>query len=121
MKAGAALNPATPLSTLDYVLDRLDFLVIMTVNPGFAGQKLVPSAMQKIADARAYLDAHGRNISIEVDGNVSFENIPRMVAAGADILVAGTSSLFSKEGPLTENTGRHTSRNFRRAHGRERN
>lgn len=104
MKAGAALNPATPPSVLDYVLDRLDFLVVMTVNPGFAGQKLVPSGLQKIADCRAYLDSHGINIPIEVDGNVSFENIPKMVAAGADILVAGTSSLFSKSATLAENT-----------------
>jgi ribulose-phosphate 3-epimerase len=106
IKAGAALNPATPLSAIEYVLDRLDFVLIMTVNPGFAGQKLVPSAMQKIADCRAFLDQRGRNIPIQIDGNVSFANIPKMVASGGDILVAGTSSVFSKEGTLAANTAR---------------
>ena len=104
MQAGAALNPATPLSALEYVLDRLDFVVIMTVNPGFAGQALVPSGIRKIAECRAFLDSHGRDIPIEVDGNVSFENIPKMVAAGADILVAGTSSIFHKDATMIENT-----------------
>jgi ribulose-phosphate 3-epimerase len=100
MKAGVALNPATPLSALDYVVESLDFVLLMTVNPGFAGQKLVPSAFRKIADCRAKLD---RRIPIEVDGNVSFEHIPKMVAAGADVLVAGTSSVFSKDAALLEN------------------
>jgi ribulose-phosphate 3-epimerase len=103
MKAGVALNPATPLSVLDYILARLDFIVLMTVNPGFAGQKLVPGAFDKIRDCRLYLTQRGFNIPIEVDGNVSFENIPRMVGAGADILVAGTSSLYHKDGSLREN------------------
>jgi ribulose-phosphate 3-epimerase len=105
-KAGAALNPATPLSALDYALDKLDFVLIMTVNPGFAGQKLVPTALRKIAECRAYLDARGVNIPVQVDGNVSFENIPPMVAAGADILVAGSSSLYSRDGSLRENAQR---------------
>lgn len=103
IKAGAALNPATPLSVLDYVLENLDFVMLMTVNPGFAGQALVPSAFRKIADCKAYLDHRGLNIPIEVDGNVSFANIPRMVAAGGKILVAGSSSLFHKGGTLKEN------------------
>lgn len=103
IKAGAAINPATPLSTIEYVLERLDFVLLMTVNPGFAGQKLVPSALRKIEDCRILLERTGRDIPIEVDGNVSFENIPAMVAAGAGILVAGTSSLFSKSGSLREN------------------
>ena len=93
-RAGAALNPATPLTALEYVLERLDYVLIMTVNPGFAGQMLVPAAIRKIADCRAFLDARDSAIPIQVDGNVSFEHIPRMVAAGAEILVAGTSSLF---------------------------
>ncbi len=104
MRAGAALNPATPLSVLDYVLDRLDFVLLMTVNPGFAGQVLVPSGLRKIADCRAYLKGHDLDIPIEVDGNVSFENIPPMVEAGADILVAGTSSVFHKDNSLAANT-----------------
>jgi ribulose-phosphate 3-epimerase len=78
-------------------------VVIMTVNPGFAGQKLIPSTLRKIADCRAFLEHHQISIPIEVDGNVSFENIPKMVAAGADILVAGTSSLFHKQGTLADN------------------
>jgi len=103
MKAGAALNPATPLEALAYVLERLDFVLLMTVNPGFAGGKLVASAFRKIADGRKMLDGRQLDIPIMVDGNVSFENIPHMVAAGAEILVAGTSSWFSKNAPLAEN------------------
>jgi ribulose-phosphate 3-epimerase len=104
IKAGVALNPATPLSAIEYVLDDLDFVVIMSVNPGFAGQKLVPSSIAKIANCRKLLG--DRKISIEVDGNVSFDNIPRMVAAGADILVAGTSSIFHGGGGLAQNAAR---------------
>jgi len=75
----------------------------MTVNPGFAGQKLAEGALRKIADCRRFLAERGCSIPLMVDGNVSFENIPRMVAAGADILVTGTSSWFCREGSLTEN------------------
>lgn len=103
IKAGVALNPATPLSAITYIIDRLDFVLIMTVNPGFAGQKLVPATLQKISDCRAFLNERGVNLPIEVDGNVSFENIPKMVAAGADILVGGTSSVFHKSGSRAEN------------------
>jgi len=103
MKAGAALNPATPLSDIEYVLERLDFVLLMTVNPGFTGQKLVAAAIRKIAECHRFLADHDAKISITVDGNVSFEHIPRMVAAGADILVAGTSSWFNKDGSLGEN------------------
>jgi ribulose-phosphate 3-epimerase len=103
MRAGVALNPATPLSALDYVAERLDFLLIMTVNPGFAGQRLVPAAIRKIRDARAYLDHHRLAIPLQVDGNVSIANIPAMVAAGADILVAGTSSVFQAGRPIVDN------------------
>lgn len=94
VRAGVALNPGTPLQTLDYVLERLDFVLIMTVNPGFAGQQMVPSGLRKIKDCYHYLRSRGVNIPIQVDGHVSFSNIPDMVAAGADCLVAGTSSLF---------------------------
>jgi ribulose-phosphate 3-epimerase len=102
-RAGVALNPATPLSALDYVLERIDFVLLMTVNPGFAGQKLVPSALRKIAECRAYLLARGAQVPIEVDGNVGFEHVPRMVAAGADVLVAGTSSLYDRQGSAEAN------------------
>jgi ribulose-phosphate 3-epimerase len=104
IKAGVALNPATPLTALEYVLDDLDFVLIMSVNPGFAGQKLVPSSLGKIAHCRKLLGE--RKIPIEIDGNVSFDNIPKMVAAGADILVAGTSSIFHNSGSLVENAAK---------------
>ena len=104
IKAGVALNPATPLGAIEYVLERLDFVLLMTVNPGFAGGKLVASAFRKIADCRKMLDSRGYGeVSILVDGNVSFANIPKMVAAGADILVAGSSSWFNSAAPLEEN------------------
>jgi ribulose-phosphate 3-epimerase len=91
----AALNPATPLSVLDYVLDDIDAVLLMTVNPGFAGQKLIPQTLQISTDCRRYLDERGYgHIEIEVDGNVSFENAKKMYDAGANIYVAGTSSVF---------------------------
>lgn len=100
--AGLALNPSTPLNVLDYLLPDLDVVLIMTVNPGFAGQKLVPATLSKIARLRKVIDESGYPIEIEVDGNVSFENIPLMIGAGATILVGGTSSLFRKGHPITE-------------------
>ena len=103
IKAGVALNPATPLTAITYVVDRLDFVLIMTVNPGFAGQKLVPATLRKISECRTFLDKNGAHLPIEVDGNVSFENIPKMVAAGADILVGGSSSVFHTSGSRAEN------------------
>ena len=103
IKAGLALNPATPIDTITYVLDRIDYILIMTVNPGFAGQSIVPSALQKIADCQEFLQQRGLPLPIEVDGNVSFENIPKMVGAGANILVAGSSSIFNRYGSRLEN------------------
>jgi len=107
MRAGVALNPATPLAVLEYVRPRLDFVLLMTVNPGFAGQPLAAGAIRKIADCRRLLgqdDAAG--VPIAVDGNVSFQNIPRMVAAGADVLVAGTSSWFYPHDDLGANVAK---------------
>jgi len=92
--AGVALNPATPLETLEYVVDDLDLLLIMTVNPGFAGQRLVPRMLGKIADARRMLTEHGLQTDIQVDGNVSLGNAGDMVRVGANWLVGGTSSIF---------------------------
>lgn len=91
-----ALNPATPVSALENVLDDIDGVLVMTVNPGFAGQKMVNCGLQKIERTRQFLDERGYpNIEIEVDGNVSFENAPKMRAAGANIFVAGSSSILS--------------------------
>ena len=103
VKAGVALNPATPLTCLTYTLERIDFVMLMTVEPGFAGQKMVPSALRKIADCRRFLDERGMDIPIEVDGNVSFVNTPAMVGRGAEILVAGTSSLFDPSSSIEDN------------------
>ena len=104
-KAGLALNPATPLSVLDYMTEDLSFVLLMTVNPGFAGQQLVPQTLRKISDLRKLLDERGLfDCEIEVDGNVSFENARKMSIAGANIFVAGSSSLFIKNGKsLQEN------------------
>ena len=105
-RAGVALNPHTPISALDYSLEQLDFVLLMTVNPGFAGQKMVESALRKIADCRAYLDARAPHVLIMVDGNVSFGNVPGMVSAGADVLVCGTSSLFAPGDTYANNAER---------------
>ena len=103
-KAMVALNPATPMSALDSILDDIDGILIMTVNPGFAGQKLISSTLKKIKNLRKQLDTDGyENIEIEVDGNVSFENAKLMNDAGANIFVAGTSSVFSKESAINKN------------------
>jgi len=102
VQAGIALNPATSLSTLEYILPDLDFVLIMTVNPGFAGQALVPATLEKISKLKKMINDSQRNIQIQVDGNVSFENIPKMIKAGATMLVGGTSSLFMKDMAISE-------------------
>ena len=103
-RAMVALNPATPVCVLESVLDDIDAVLVMTVNPGFAGQALIESTLNKICRLRQYLDDGGYvHIEIEVDGNVSFENAKRMCDAGADIFVTGTSSVFSKTASLPEN------------------
>ena len=103
-KAMVALNPATPICVLESVLDDIDAVLVMTVNPGFAGQALVESTLKKIRKLREYLDNNGySHIEIEVDGNVSFVNAERMSEAGANIFIAGTSSVFSKDASLADN------------------
>lgn len=102
VKTGAALNVHTPVRNLEYVLEDIDLLLIMTVNPGFAGQKLVPNTLRKIADARAMFDAAGLAVDIQVDGNVSPDNTPDMVRAGANWLVGGTSSIFRRDLTIAE-------------------
>lgn len=93
-KPGVALDPSMSAASCQHLLPLVDQVVVMTVNPGYAGQKLLPFCLEKITDCRKLLEACGGNADIEVDGNVSWENIPKMVDAGANILVAGTSSLF---------------------------
>ncbi|MFC5402060.1 ribulose-phosphate 3-epimerase [Cohnella soli] len=96
-KPSVALNPATPIYAIDEVMDDIDLVLVMTVNPGFAGQKLVPSTIRKISGLKERLLAGGyADVEIEVDGNVSWENAVKMRQAGADIFVAGTSSVFRK-------------------------
>ena len=103
-KALVALNPATPISTLDSVLEDMDGVLLMTVNPGFAGQKLVSSTLDKLRRLRQYFaDAGYGHLEIEVDGNVSFQNAQRMAAAGADIFVAGSSSVFASDASISQN------------------
>jgi ribulose-phosphate 3-epimerase len=99
VKTLLALNPATPVGMAENVLDDVDGLLIMTVNPGFAGQKMVPHSIEKIAKARAFLDANGKkDAEIQVDGNVSIPNAIRMREAGANIFVVGTASVFGSGG-----------------------
>jgi ribulose-phosphate 3-epimerase len=91
-----AINPATPVNVIEYLANDIDAVLVMAVNPGFAGQKLIPQSLKKISDVKKLLISLGRpDIEIEVDGNVSFENAKKMREAGADIFVAGTSSIFN--------------------------
>lgn len=106
----AALNPATPLVMLEDVLPDVDGVLLMTVNPGYAGQKLVEQTLEKITRLRTMLDKAGLDsVDIEVDGNVSFVNGEKMYKAGANIFVCGTSSIFHKDGTIAENTRRFRS------------
>lgn len=102
-KASAALNPATPVCYLDYLYDDLDMVLVMTVNPGFAGQKMIPSTLEKITQIKKQLKERGRSdVPVEADGNVSFENAVKMAEAGADIFVAGTSSIYRQGVPFED-------------------
>lgn len=94
-KAGLAFNPATSLECLEYVLDKIDIILIMSVNPGFGGQHFIPSALQKIRDARALIQQSGRDILLAVDGGVKADNIGDIAEAGADMFIAG-SAIFGK-------------------------
>ena len=96
-RVGVALNPGTSLEVLDYIIEDIDVILVMSVNPGFMGQELVPQTIGKIEKIRERIDEMKLDIKISVDGNVSYENIPNMVAAGADILVGGSSGLFRND------------------------
>ncbi|MBK8453386.1 MAG: ribulose-phosphate 3-epimerase [Thiofilum sp.] len=90
-KAGLVFNPATPLSILEYVIDKVDMILLMSVNPGFGGQSFIPSALTKLRQARQIIDASGREIRLEIDGGVKASNIREIKAAGADTFVAGSA------------------------------
>jgi ribulose-phosphate 3-epimerase len=94
-KAGLVFNPATTLGYLDYVMDKVDLILIMSVNPGFGGQQFIPSALQKLREAKARIQQSGRDIWLEVDGGVKTDNIASIAKAGADTFVAG-SAIFGK-------------------------
>lgn len=94
-QTGLVFNPATPLSVLQYVIDKVDLVLLMSVNPGFGGQSFIPATLDKLHEARALIDASGRAIRLEIDGGVKVDNIAEIAAAGADTFVAG-SAIFSK-------------------------
>lgn len=95
-KAGLVFNPATPLHYLDHVMDRLDMILLMSVNPGFGGQKFIPGTLDKLREARRRIDASGHEIRLEIDGGVKTDNIREIAAAGADTFVAG-SAIFNTD------------------------
>ena len=96
-KAGLVFNPATPLAWLDHVMDKVDLILIMSVNPGFGGQSFIRSALPKIAEARRRIEASGRDIWLEVDGGVKADNIAEIARAGADTFVAGSAVFGEKD------------------------
>ncbi len=96
VKAGVALNPATPLSVLDYVLEDLDMILLMTVNPGFGGQKFIPSAIRKAQELKGLREKYGLDFRIEIDGGINLANVKTVIDAGVEIIVAG-SSVFKAE------------------------
>lgn len=95
-RAGLAFNPATPLDCLRHVIDKVDLVLLMSVNPGFGGQQFIPAVLDKLRAAREIIDAAGRDIRLEVDGGVKAENIAEIAAAGADVFVAG-SAIFGSD------------------------
>ncbi len=96
-RAGLVFNPATPLAWLDHVIDKVDMILLMSVNPGFGGQAFIPSVLPKIRRVRELIDASGREIRLEVDGGVKVENIGAIAAAGADTFVAGSAIFGSRD------------------------
>lgn len=99
--AGVAINPETPLSAISYVLNKVDMVLVMTVNPGFGGQKLIPYTIDKVAELKKLIDERGVKVDIEVDGGITLDNVEKLLDAGANIIVAG-SAVFT--GNLAENT-----------------
>ncbi len=95
-KSGLVFSPATPLDWLDHVIDKVDMILLMSVNPGFGGQSFIPSSLEKLRQARKIIEASGRDIRLEIDGGVKVDNIGEIAAAGADTFVAG-SAIFGSE------------------------
>ncbi|WP_199554542.1 ribulose-phosphate 3-epimerase [Sandaracinobacteroides hominis] len=102
-QAGVVLNPSTPVSALDHVVDLLDLVLVMSVNPGFGGQSFIESALPKIETLRRLVDASGKAIEIEVDGGVDAGNVGRLAAAGATVVVAGTATFRGGEAKYADN------------------
>jgi ribulose-phosphate 3-epimerase len=96
-KPGLVLNPATPLSCLDYTLGKLDLVLLMSVNPGFGGQKFIPGVLDKVRSVRKLIDATGKDIRLEIDGGVKVDNIGEIARAGADMFVAGSAIFGAKD------------------------
>ena len=96
-KPGLVFNPATPLSWLDYVMEKIDLILLMSVNPGFGGQKFIPQALQKLKQARARIEASGRDIRLEIDGGVKVDNAAEIARAGADTFVSGSAIFGSAD------------------------
>ncbi|MEK6794224.1 MAG: ribulose-phosphate 3-epimerase [Spirochaetota bacterium] len=105
-RAGIAIDPSLPIESYKHLIPAVDQVCIMTVNPGYAGQKLIPQTLEKIRELAELCGERGYDIDIEVDGNVSWTNMPLMIDAGASVLVAGTSSLFDKSSDLCDNLAR---------------
>lgn len=105
-RPGLVFNPATPLSWLDHTIDKLDMILLMSVNPGFGGQRFIPSALTKLALARERIEASGREIRLEIDGGVKVDNIGAIAAAGADTFVAGSAIFGAKDYRATINAMR---------------
>ena len=105
-KAGVALNPGTPVDVLDNIIDDVDLVLVMTVNPGFGGQAFISSQLAKIEAVRKRIDASGRDIDLEVDGGINAETALEAVAAGADLLVAGTATFAGGPGAYADNIAR---------------
>lgn len=106
-KSGLVFNPATPLDHLHYVLDKVDMVLLMSVNPGFGGQSFIRSALDKLREARKIIDASGRDIRLEIDGGVKVDNIREIAEAGADTFVAGSAIFSTKDYKATINAMRN--------------
>ncbi len=105
-KAGVSLNPGTPAKMLDYLIDDIDLVLVMSVNPGFGGQSFIESALRKIEAVRKMIDKSGREIALEVDGGIDAVTAPRAIAAGADALVAGTATFRGGPAAYADNIRR---------------